>query len=65
MKAMNTLIPFMPFDYAQEGVRQAHHERIQHAPFVLDCTDAGVRATHGAVAESPSKDFAKTPKRDR
>jgi hypothetical protein len=23
------LIPFMPFDFAQESVRQAHHERNQ------------------------------------
>ena len=37
-------------------VRQAHHERNQHLPFVLDCMDAGGRAKHGAVAESLSKD---------
>jgi hypothetical protein len=28
-------------------------------PFVLDCMDAGGRATHGAVAESMSKDERK------
>ena len=26
---LNELIPFMPFDFAQECVRQAHHERNQ------------------------------------
>ena len=26
---LNKLIPLMPFDFAQESVRQAHHERIQ------------------------------------
>jgi hypothetical protein len=38
-------------------VRQAHHERNQRKPFVLDCMDAGGRATHEAVAESLSKDL--------
>jgi hypothetical protein len=45
-ETLSKLIPFM--------VRQALGNRL---PFVLDCMDAGGRATHGAVAESLSKNL--------
>jgi hypothetical protein len=34
-ESLNKLIPFMPFDFAQESVRQAHHERNQRVIVVL------------------------------
>ena len=42
-----------------ERSRRVHHEWNQPLPFILDCMDAGGRATHGAVAESLSKDLSK------
>jgi hypothetical protein len=40
-------------------VRRTSMNITTNSPFVLDCMDAGGRATQGAVAESLSKDLIK------
>jgi hypothetical protein len=50
-EALNESIPLMPFDFAQEGVRQAHHERNQQLIVRPEFVEGLVQRFHNRLAQ--------------